>query len=71
MLVAVLLFTSTVFAGENLFFEVGKTYLFIPRIGVVERGIVIKVTDQEVVFNDRSLLITSNLKKVVQSKASH
>lgn len=38
------------------FFEVGKTYLFVPRLNMVMVGTVTQVTDHEIVFTHRSLL---------------
>jgi len=52
------LLSATVFAADQ-FFEVGKSYLFVPRLDLVMRGTVTQITDQEIVFTDRALLKAS------------
>lgn len=50
---------STTAFATNAFFEVGKSYLFIPRMDLVVKGTVTQVTDHEIVFTDRYLLKAS------------
>jgi hypothetical protein len=57
--VILLSFMSCAAFAADQFFEVGKSYLFVPRIGVVMKGTVTQITDQEVVFTDRSILKAS------------
>ena len=57
-LASTLLLASAAMASDA-FFEVGKSYLVIPRIDVVIKGTVTQVTDQEVVFKDHYELTTS------------
>lgn len=52
-------FMSCAAFASDQFFEVGKSYLFVPRIGVVMKGTVTQITDQEIVFTDRSILKAS------------
>ena len=60
--------STTAFAND--FFEVGKTYLFIPRVDVVMKGKVVQVTDQEIVFTDRYVLKASKIAKGNDEKAA-
>jgi hypothetical protein len=53
-----ILLSSSVFAGDS-FFEVGKTYLFTPRMNLVMKGTVAQVTDHEIVFTNRYILKAS------------
>lgn len=57
--------TATFAGGE--FFEVGKTYLFVPRLNMVMVGTVAQVTDHEIVFTNRSLLSESKAAATVMS----
>ena len=50
---------STTVLADDSFFEVGKTYLFTPRLDLVMKGKVVQVTPQEVVFTDRYILKAS------------
>lgn len=50
--------SSAVFASDQ-FFEVGKSYLFTPRLNMVIKGTVTQITDQEIVFTDRAILKAS------------
>lgn len=52
------LLSSTAIAADQ-FFEVGKSYLFVPRLDFVMKGTVTQITDQEIVFTDRSILKAS------------
>lgn len=64
---AFLVFASTAtFAGSE-FFEVGKTYLFVPRLNMVMLGTVSQITDHEIVFTNRSLLKQSKAAATVMS----
>jgi hypothetical protein len=53
-----LILSTTALAAES-FFEVGKTYLFTPRMNLVMKGTVVQVTDQEIVFTNRYILKAS------------
>ncbi len=57
--------SATFAAGQ--FFEVGKSYLFVPRLNMVFKGTVTQVTDQEVVFKDRAILKASKAAATVQN----
>lgn len=54
--VATLVLASSVSFAGNEFFEVGKTYLFVPRLNMVMVGTVSQITDHEIVFTNRMLL---------------
>lgn len=58
--------SSVSFAGGE-FFEVGKTYLFVPRLNMVMVGTVAQVTDHEIVFTDRMLLKASKAAATVMN----
>lgn len=64
---AVLACASTVTCAGGEFFEVGKTYLFVPRLNMVMVGTVAQVTDHEIVFTNRSLLSESKAAATVMS----
>ncbi|EKD70456.1 MAG: hypothetical protein ACD_46C00531G0006 [uncultured bacterium] len=49
---------NTAFAADQ-FFEVGKTYLFVPRMNIVMKGTVTQVTDNEIIFTNRYILKAS------------
>lgn len=51
-----LVLASTVSFASDEFFEVGKTYLFVPRLNLVMVGTVTQITDNEIVFTNRMLL---------------
>ena len=61
--------SGTAFASDQ-FFEVGKSYLFVPRINMVMKGTVTQITDQEVVFTDRSILKSSKVPASAQNDDS-
>lgn len=64
---AVLILVSTIsFAGDE-FFEVGKSYLFVPRLNLVILGTVTQVTDHEIVFTNRMLLKESKAAATVMN----
>lgn len=60
------LVSSATFAGGE-FFEVGKTYLFVPRLNMVMVGTVSQVTDHEIVFTNRMLLKESRAAATVMN----
>ena len=60
------LLSSVTFAGGE-FFEVGKTYLFVPRLNMVMIGTVTQITDHEIVFSNRSVLKQSKAAATVMS----
>ena len=49
---AIALSAITASAAANSFYQVGKQYLFVPRLSLVEMGTVVQVTPQEVVFDN-------------------
>lgn len=53
------LIANSALAAE--FFEVGKTYLFVPRLNMVMKGTVTQVTDHEIVFTNRYVLKASRV----------
>lgn len=65
--VAILALASTVSFAADEFFEVGKTYLFVPRLNMVMVGTVSQVTDHEIVFTNRSLLKASKAASTVMN----
>ncbi len=58
--------SSAVFASDQ-FFEVGKSYLFIPRLNMVFKGTVTQITDHEIVFTDRATLKSSKAAATVMN----
>ncbi len=62
------LIASTAFAAEQ-FYEVGKSYLFVPRINMVLKGTVTQITDQEIVFDDIAVLKASKAAANVRDDA--
>lgn len=69
-----ILFLLTAIASTNLlaadqFFEVGKSYLFTPRLSMVMKGTVVQITDQEIVFTNRYILKASKASANVKDEA--
>lgn len=58
--------SSTAFAAEE-FFEVGKTYLFTPRMNLVMKGTISQITDHEIVFTNRSILKASKASAAIKN----
>jgi len=58
--------SNVAFAGGE-FFEVGKTYVFVPRLNMVMVGTVTQVTDHEIVFTNRMLLKESRAAATVMN----
>lgn len=54
-IIMLMLYSGITLAADE-FFEVGKTYLFVPRINMVMKGTVKQVTDHEIVFTNRYVL---------------
>lgn len=56
LLLIVFLATYSGLASAAEFFEVGNTYIFVPRVNMVMKGKVVKITGQEIVFINRYIL---------------
>ncbi len=73
-LFSLMIIPSSSFSGtiqnNQEFYQVGKNYLFIPRINQVEKGRVVLVTSQEIVFSKRFVLIHSIFPKTSRHRSA-
>ena len=60
-------FMSCAAFASDQFFEVGKSYLFVPRVDVVMKGTVAQITDHEIVFTDRYILKASKASSQIKN----
>ena len=58
---------STVVLAADSFFEIGKTYLFTPRMNIVMKGTVTQITNNEIVFTNRYILKASKASAAIKN----